>query len=691
MNKLHTFLFCFLLFPVLAFSQEKRGLEDTLTHHLQPWEAKLKHLNGKDFVATPPPVGPVRNVAEFDRMQGVLIRYPFGIPMAVIKEMAEDVMVTTIVTGTSQENTVRGQYTSNGVNLSNCNFLHAPTNSYWTRDYGPWYVFDGNGDPGIVDFPYNRPRPYDDEIPVKMAAFLGIDLYGMDIEHTGGNYMTDGMGISSSTDLVWTENPSLTHAQIDQMVLNYLGINTYHVVPDPNNTYIDHIDCWGKFLDTDKILIREVPPSHSQYDEIEATAAFYASQTTSYGTNFEVYRVYTPNNEPYTNSLILNNKVLVPLKGTSWDDEAIQSYEEAMPGYEVIGFVYSGWDPTDALHCRTKGVADIGMLHIRHLPIHGNAPVLPQYQIDAEVTAHSGQTVYNDSVFVFYSLNDGPFTALNMTHVAGNDYIAYIPGQPEGSKIAYYLYAADASGRSETHPFIGAADPHIFFSGQPLFPDISVMPAEVNATCATGGSVPESLTLYNNGQFLLNYQISCNVSVTEDFNYTVSNSPSKYAYDYNTYTELNWTGQPVSQSGVIAGWGISYTWSTDNYAYEGSFYVKSPSGTTAMIASGNANGTYTVSLNHFNGQEMNGIWQIWIQDSYGDGGHQATGITMTITREVPVSSWLSVNPATGTVNPSDNEGVTVICDASGLSEGMFEGTLTIASNDPDTPEINVPV
>ena len=25
---------------------------------------------------------------------------------------------------------------------------------------------------------------------------------------------------------------------------DYYGIETYHVVPDPNNTYIDHIDCW---------------------------------------------------------------------------------------------------------------------------------------------------------------------------------------------------------------------------------------------------------------------------------------------------------------------------------------------------------------------------------------------------------------------------------------------------------------
>ena len=41
---------------------------------------------------TDPPPDPVRNIAEFERMQGVLIRYPFGISTSMIKEMAEDVV-----------------------------------------------------------------------------------------------------------------------------------------------------------------------------------------------------------------------------------------------------------------------------------------------------------------------------------------------------------------------------------------------------------------------------------------------------------------------------------------------------------------------------------------------------------------------------------------------------------------------
>ncbi|MEZ5198261.1 MAG: hypothetical protein R2764_18290 [Bacteroidales bacterium] len=177
------FIYCMILaasclsFNALLAQKPKDESGRKLTHHMSPEEEKLKHLIGKDFVATPPPTGPVRNVAEFDQMQGVLIRYPFGISYTVIAEMAEDINVVTIVSSQSQQITVLNNYIANGVNTANCSFLIAPSNSYWSRDYGPWYIFDGNDEPGIVDFPYNRPsRPDDDNIPVEMADYLGINL-----------------------------------------------------------------------------------------------------------------------------------------------------------------------------------------------------------------------------------------------------------------------------------------------------------------------------------------------------------------------------------------------------------------------------------------------------------------------------------------------------------------------------------
>ena len=42
---------------------------------------------------TDPPSHPIRNISEFEPMSGVLIRYPFGIPIDLIEEMALDVTI----------------------------------------------------------------------------------------------------------------------------------------------------------------------------------------------------------------------------------------------------------------------------------------------------------------------------------------------------------------------------------------------------------------------------------------------------------------------------------------------------------------------------------------------------------------------------------------------------------------------
>jgi len=403
----------------------------------------------------------IRQPAEFEPMQGVLIRYPFGISYAVIKEMAEDVNVVTIVASVSQKTTVLSQYQSNGIDTSHCSFLITPSDSYWTRDYGPWFIFNSNDEQGIVDFTYNRPRPNDDAIPGVYAANQSLPLTTMSLETAGGNYMTDGQGIAISTSLVWEENPGLTHDQINQMVQDYLGINTYHVVADVNGEYIKHIDCWGKYLSPDTILIREVPPSHTQYDEIEAAVDYFESQMSCYGTPYNVVRVYTPTNEPYTNSLILNDKVLVPITGSQWDDEAIASYQDAMPGYEVLGFTGS-WEPTDALHCRAMGITDRNMLYIEHTPLFGNQSNESGYDIRAKIYPYSGQNLISTSTGVYWRIDTGSWNFIQMQPLGYDDYHAVIPPQENGTRVSYYVYTEDASGRAENHPYIGEADAYRF-------------------------------------------------------------------------------------------------------------------------------------------------------------------------------------------------------------------------------------
>jgi len=200
------------------------------------------------------------------------------------------------------------------------------------------------------------------------------------------------------------------------------------------------------------------------------------------------------------------------------------------------------------------------------------------------------------------------------------------------------------------------------------------------------------MNISNAGNLELNVQLSANTAVYDQISQSVPNSPSASGWDYNTYEELGWTNIDITATGEIAGVAVSFTWSTDNWPEEGSFLLESPSGTISAIASGLTSGNYNLDMTAFNGEELNGTWKMWIEDTYGDGGHQATAITMLISRVVSEEPWIGIGPGTFlTVGPGQTQSISIPCSAANLSVGMHEGTIIIASNDPDNPIIDVPV
>jgi len=129
------------------------------------------------------------------------------------------------------------------------------------------------------------------------------------------------------------------------------------------------------------------------------------------------------------------------------------------------------------------------------------------------------------------------------------------------------------------------------------------------------------------------------------YDYNPSDSPAQDDYYSNTYDENDWTDIIVSHTDQLTDVVIDYTWDTDYFASEGSFHIESPSGTLVEIASGDSDGTYSVTLTDFAGETMNGTWKLWIEDSFGDGGHQATNITVSFHYEVAGAPGAASNPS----------------------------------------------
>ena len=446
-----------------------------------PLWRKMKYLSEEEmymavtnrgFEETAPPAGEVRFPGEYEPMQAVMIVYPLGIPLELVREMAEDCKVITVVRSSNQHY-AEIDFESAGVNMDNVEFLNANTDSYWIRDFGPWYIFDGKK-PAIVDNKYNRPRPNDDVLPAEFAKYWDIPMYGMNVVHTGGNMMQDGFGVGVSDDIVVTESVAqgITEEQVYERMKSYLGIDPYHVTIDPQGDYIAHVDCWGKFLAPDKIMLARVPESNPRYKYYEEVADYFAATNCVWGYPYRIYRVDIPGNgviSPYTNSLILNNKVLVPM-GTysAFNEQALALYREAMPGYEVIGIenksYYNGWLNTDALHCRTRGVMDFDMLYIDHREVlFGEQEWQDSLAVVSKVIAYSGADLKQDSLLVYYSIDGGEYQTANMKPTAkADEYVAYIKGYKKNSKVNYYVFAADESGRRRQQPVFGSKDPHSF-------------------------------------------------------------------------------------------------------------------------------------------------------------------------------------------------------------------------------------
>ena len=437
-------------------------------YSVRPWILSSRWLNwlllgllSQAPSGAQPPPQPVVNPAEFEPMSGVIIAYPPPVPMNLVAEMSEDANVLSVVPNAGVMQSAINAYRNNGVNLNNCTFLICPASAELSRDNGPWYIFNGQGNQGIADNIISQSTP-NDSLPWYIGDSLNIPVYQTNLVIQGGNWMSDGLGGAMSSAMVYTQNPNLTQTQIHDIVYRYLGIDNYLVFDNCGGYGNAHIDTWGKLLDPGRVLIKRYT---TPAPELEALAHYISTLKSSYGRPYEVIRIDNDYTTSYTNSLILNNKVLVPTNnGHPLDSVALRTYQEAMPGYEVLGFG-PGWGPGNALHCRTMGITDRYMLRITHIPIFDQENFGQDYPVQAEVHAYSNMPLVPGSPQLLWKVAGGNYNSVTMTHTVGDSFSASILPQPDSTDIYYYIHAEDDSNRSENHPYIGAGNPHHFFVG----------------------------------------------------------------------------------------------------------------------------------------------------------------------------------------------------------------------------------
>ncbi|MEO0137160.1 MAG: agmatine deiminase family protein [candidate division WOR-3 bacterium] len=434
------------------------GTPDFLPQWMTPEESLRIDEIGKYHRVTAPPGGFVVTPAEYEPVRAVFVTWTSY--ASVLREIVRNVVPTCkayIIT--SDSNSVKNYLTSGGVPLDSVRFYNFPYNSVWIRDYGPWFIRKQDNTEGIVDFVYNRPRPADDTIPRCISRVWGIPYYGSPLKHPGGNFMVDGHGTGFFSSLIYEENPGWTQTQINDSMLAYNGLEQTIPVKRILTEYTGHIDLWTKILNDTLVMVGDYAAGHPNDTVLDNRADSISRCKNREGFPYRVVRIVMPwsnSDAPptYLNSLFVNNRILVPTWGLSTDQEALNTYQQYLPGYQVVGINCSSMSGSGgAIHCITMQVPKSEFVHIAHNRLTDTYNASTPYRVRARIITSSA--LRPESTLVFYKKNSQPnFAAVPLSAVSDTPgvYAGYIPPQAPGDTIYYYLLAKNLQNIRRTSP-----------------------------------------------------------------------------------------------------------------------------------------------------------------------------------------------------------------------------------------------
>jgi len=314
---------------------------------------------------TSPPDFEIRTMAEWEEIQALVVTWTaYESTLKEIVKYAKEECTVIIIC--SDSNQVKTYLTNYGINSDNLEFIEKNYDSIWMRDYGTNTIYKDDVDSiYFVDWIYNRPRPNDDVLPDAVADHTGITLYSTtsapnDLVHTGGNFMTDGLGTAFSSKLVLEENDSggqynqtvKTEAEIDTILKNYMGIDRFILMETLPYDGIHHIDMHMKLLDEETLIVGEYPTDVADGPQITANIEYVINNFNSaFGDPYNIISIPMPPDasgdypddgwwvdyRTFTNSIFVNKTLLVPIYEEQYDSTALRILRENLPGYKVVG------------------------------------------------------------------------------------------------------------------------------------------------------------------------------------------------------------------------------------------------------------------------------------------------------------------------------------------------------------------
>lgn len=465
---------------------------------LPKWSTQdeLRYLEENGFnpatnrgIEDPPPYDNLRAMAEWEEIQALTIAwtgYP-GILKQIVQYAMSETQVIILSENVSQtQNYLENPNTGLGAisDFSNITIIDGEYDSVWMRDYAANPVYGSEVDDLVlVDWIYNRPnRPNDDASPSIIADHLGIDLYCItqaptDLVNTGGNFMSDGFGNAFASELILSENEvgniygvtPKSSDEIDEILSDYLGINNYIKMTTLPFDAIHHIDMHMKLIDEKTLLVGQFPENESDGPQIQANMEYILSNyTNKWGEPYRIVWIPMPPSldgefpgagwnsayyRTYSNSVFVNNTLIVPTYREEYDTTAMNILQKELPGYNIVGIDCDNAAETiiaasGAVHCITHAVGVADPLLISHNSL-GDTESQDDYLVNAYINHRTGVS----SASLFWRLQgESDYDEVSMSSVGDNEWEAFIPGQVYGSILEYYVHAIAESGKEQSRP-----------------------------------------------------------------------------------------------------------------------------------------------------------------------------------------------------------------------------------------------
>lgn len=300
----------------------------------------------------------------------------------IVRHLHRSEEVRILVNGPGGREQARQALHKYDMNWNRITFWSIPTNRAWTRDYGPIFLKNADGNVAMTCWRFNAWAKYpnwrrDSKVPEHINKKLQLpcwqpEVAGSRVVLEGGSIEVNGQGLLLTTEEcllspVQERNPGLKREDYERLFADYLGIRKvlwlgHGIAGDDTH---GHVDDLARFVSPRTVVtVVEKNVSDENYRPLQDNLERLRGMTDLDGRPLDVVTLPMPAPvvfegqrlpASYANFYIANDRVLVPTFNDANDRKALSILADLFPDRTIIGIhaVDLVWG-LGTLHCLTQ-------------------------------------------------------------------------------------------------------------------------------------------------------------------------------------------------------------------------------------------------------------------------------------------------------------------------------------------------